>query len=326
MKLFRLLFTIYHFSILVLLLGTILNAYIPPRVFPWLNLLSLSFPVLMILNVLFCLTWIILWKKRAVFFLAFSLFLIVPTSRWINYREKKSIKPNLKMLTFNIKGGRVGGTGKVFNYLKNSGADVILLQEYSSQYQVSGYDFGVGNYEIVALNSKTKILDHGKIATTGNGNSFYADIEINGKRIRFINLYLSPFSFEKQKVKPSEDLEQNENKLRYILGKLVPTFKNHQAEVQDLQNAVSASPYPVILAGDFNAVPNSYEYYHLLKNLKDVFVEVGRGSATSFHDYKFPIRIDHVFCSQSIQKVAYRVDRSAKLSDHFPVITEFYID
>ena len=107
---------------------------------------------------------------------------------------------------------------------------------------------------------------------------------------------------------------------------MVPTFKNHQAEVQDLQNAVSASPYPVILAGDFNAVPNSYEYYHLLKNLKDVFVEVGRGSATSFHDYKFPIRIDHVFCSQSIQTVAYRVDRSAKLSDHFPVITEFYID
>lgn len=326
MKLFRLLFTFFHFGILVLLLGTILNAYVPPRVFPWLNMLSLSFPVLMILNVLFCLTWIILWKKRAVFFLAFSLFLIVPTSRWINYREKKSIKPNLKMLTFNIKGGRVGGIGKVFNYLKNSGADVILLQEYGSQYQVSGYDFGVGNYEIVALNCKTKILEQGKIATSGNGNSFYADIEINGKRIRFINLYLSPFSFEKQKVKPSEDLEQNENKLRYILGKLVPTFKNHQAEVQDLQNAVSASPYPVILAGDFNAVPNSYEYYHLLKNLKDVFVEVGRGSATSFHDYKFPIRIDHVFCSQSIQTVAYRVDRSAKLSDHFPVITEFYID
>lgn len=326
MKLFRLLFTFFHFGILVLLLGTILNAYVPPKVFPWLNMLSLLFPVLMILNVLFCLTWIILWKKRAVFFLAFSLFLIVPTSRWINYREKKSIKPNLKMLTFNIKGGRVGGTGKVFNYLKNSGADVILLQEYGSQYQVSGYDYGVGNYEIVALNSKTKILEQGKIATSGNGNSFYADIEINGKRIRFINLYLSPFSFEKQKVKPSEDLEQNENKLRYILGKLVPTFKNHQAEVQDLQNAVSASPYPVILAGDFNAVPNSYEYYHLLKNLKDVFVEVGRGSATSFHDYKFPIRIDHVFCSESIQPVAYRVDRSAKLSDHFPVIAEFYID
>lgn len=326
MKLFRLLLTFFHFGILALLLGTILNAYVPPKVFPWLNMLSLLFPVLMIFNVVFCFFWIILWKKRAIFFLGFSLFLIVPTSRWINYREEKSIKPNLKMITFNIKGGRIAGTEKVFNYLENSGADVILLQEYGSQYQVSGYDYGVGNYEIVALNSKTKILEQGKIATNGNGNSFYADIEINGKRIRFINLYLSPFSFEKQKVKPSEDLEQNENKLRYVLGKLVPTFKNHQPEVQELQNAVSASPYPVILAGDFNAVPNSYEYYHLLKNLKDAFVEVGRGSATSFHDYKFPIRIDHVFCSESIQPVAYRVDRSAKLSDHFPVIAEFYID
>ncbi|MCQ4035877.1 endonuclease/exonuclease/phosphatase family protein [Kaistella montana] len=326
MKLFRLLLTIFHLGILMLLLGTALNAYVPPRVFPWLNMISLLFPILMILNVLFCLFWTILWKKRAIFFFAFSLFLIVPTSRWINYREKKSIKPNLKMITFNIKGGRVGGKEKVFNYLKNSGADVILLQEYGSEYQVSGYDYSVGKYEIVALNSKTKILDQGKIATSGNGNSFFADIEINGKRIRFINLYLSPFSFEKQKVKPSEDLDQNEYKLRYILGKLVPTFKNHQTEVQELQNAVSASPYPVILAGDFNAVPNSYEYYHLIKNLKDAFVEVGRGSATSFHDYKFPIRIDHVFCSESIQPVAYRVDRSEKLSDHFPVITEFYID
>lgn len=325
MKLFRLLLTIFHLGILVLLLGTALNAYVPPKVFPWLNMLSLLFPVLMIFNVILCLLWIILWKKRAIFFLFFSLFLIIPTSRWINYREKKAIQPNLKMITFNIKGGRIAGNEKVFNYLKNSGADVILLQEYNDQYQVPGYEFNTGKYEIVALNSKTKILDQAKIATHGNGNSFYADIEIEGKRIRFINIYLSPFSFEKHKVKPTEDFEQNENKLRYILGKLVPTFKNHQSEVEEIHNAVSASPYPVILAGDFNAVPNSYEYYHLVKNLQDAFVEAGRGSATSFHDYKFPIRIDHVFCSESIQPITYKVDRSAKLSDHFPVITEFYI-
>ncbi len=141
-----------------------------------------------------------------------------------------------------------------------------------------------------------------------------------------MNVYLNPFSFEKEKIKPEENLDDNEQKLKYILKRLVPVFKIHQEEVLQIRKAIDNSPYPVILAGDFNAVPNSYEYYHLGKNLKDAFVEAGNGSATSFHDYKFPIRIDYIFCSEQIKPVSYKVDRSVKLSDHFPVIAEFKID
>ena len=114
--------------------------------------------------------------------------------------------------------------------------------------------------------------------------------------------------------------------MKYVLRKLIPTFKLHQDEISEIRKAVDESPYPVILAGDFNAVPNSYEYYSLGKNLKDVFVEAGNGSSTSFHDYKFPIRIDFVFCSKELKPISYKVDRSVKLSDHFPVITTFKID
>ena len=55
-------------------------------------------------------------------------------------------------------------------------------------------------------------------------------------------------------------------------------------------------------------------------------MEVGNGSGTSFHDYQFPIRIDYIFCSKSIKPVNYQVDRSVKISDHYPVIAEFKID
>lgn len=149
---------------------------------------------------------------------------------------------------------------------------------------------------------------------------------MNGKIIRIVNVYLNPFSFDKKKVKPGEDLDKNKMKVRYILSKLIPTFKIHQDEVSEIRNAIDESPYPVILAGDFNAVPNSYEYYTLGKGLTDAFVAVGRGSGTSFHDYKFPIRIDYIFTSKEIKPISYRVDRSVKLSDHFPVIAEFKID
>ncbi|WP_233701817.1 endonuclease/exonuclease/phosphatase family protein [Kaistella solincola] len=305
-------------------MATSLNSLVPPQKFPYINLLSLAFPVLMILNVLLCLWWTIRAKKRAILFIVLSLFLIKPTGRWLNWQTKSDEKANLKVVSLNIKGGNFGRKN-VYEYLKNQNADIVFGQEYGEEYNVPGYPNKAVDYQIVAINSKLKIINTDKIATSGNGNSFYADIEVNGKVIRCINLYLTPFAFDKKKVKPSEDLETNKTKMSYILKRLVPTFKAHQQEVEDVRQAVLDSPYPVLLAGDFNAVPNSYEYYQVNSVLEDAFVKVGRGSSTSFHDYKFPIRIDYFFSSKEIEPITYRVDRSVKVSDHFPVIATFKV-
>ena len=326
MKIFRFGLVLIHLVIIVLLGGTVLNDYVSPTVFPYLNLLSLAFPFLMILNVMLCLLWILLLKKRALFFIAVSLLMITPIRRWVNWTSKVTEQPNLKIVTMNIKGGNIGGYKKVYGYLEKSNADIIIGQEYGTEFIVPNYSYRTNKYEIVALNSKTEIIKQEKLATFSNGNAFYADIKFNGKIIRVVNVYLNPFSFDKQMVKPVEDLQENKTKAKDIIKKLVPTFKIHQKEIVDIRKAVDNSPYPVILAGDFNSVPNSYEYYELGKGLTDAFVAVGRGSSTSFHDYKFPIRIDYIFTSKEIKPITYRVDRSVKLSDHFPVIAEFKVD
>lgn len=218
------------------------------------------------------------------------------------------------------------GREKIYNYLESTGADIILGQEYGGEFNIPNYPFRTDKYEIVSLNSKAEIIQTEKLATFSNGNAFYADIKFKGKMIRVVNVYLNPFSFDKQKIKPVENLEENKTKVKDIIKKLIPTFKIHQKEIVDIRKAIDNSPYPVILAGDFNSVPNSYEYYELGKGLTDAFVAVGRGSSTSFHDYKFPIRIDYIFTSKEIKPVSYRVDRSVKISDHFPVIATFKID
>lgn len=314
-----------HLAIIVLLLGTLLNDYVLPRTFPWINLLSLMFPVLMILNIVLCIFWVAMWKKRAVFFLLISFIFFKPVQRWVNFTAESGVKPNLKIVTMNIKNGSMGRE-KLYDYLVSTKADIIIGQECGSELNIPGYPYKTDEYQIVALNSKYRIVKQEKLAKSGNGNSFYADININGKIIRIVNVYLNPFSFDKQKVRPAEDLEENKVKMKYVLKRLIPTFKIHQDEVSDVREAIDHSPYPVILAGDFNSVPNSYEYYTLGKGLTDAFVTAGKGSATSFHDYKFPIRIDYIFVSETIKPVSYRVDRSIKLSDHFPVIAEFKID
>jgi len=324
-KILKFFLVLIHLLVIVLLLGTLLNDVVPLKTFAWFNLLSLAFPVLMIFNVGCCIFWIILRKKRALFFLLVSAVFINPVKRWVNFTEKVSEKPNLKIVTMNIKTGAMGRE-KIYDFLKNTDADIIIGQEYGTEFNVPGYLYRTDQYEIVALNSKTEMINQQKLTTVGNGNSFFADIKFKGKIIRVINAYLNPFSFEKAKVKPTEDLETNKKKALYILKRLIPTFKIHQQEVSDIRKAIDDSPYPVILAGDFNSVPNSYEYYTLGKNLTDAFVAVGRGSATSFHDYQFPIRIDYIFTSKEIKPISYKVDRNVKLSDHFPVIAEFKID
>ncbi|WBX99694.1 endonuclease/exonuclease/phosphatase family protein [Chryseobacterium gambrini] len=324
MKILRLIFLILHTGIFLLLSGMLMNAYVSPKIFPWLNLLSLGFPLLIIAYILLTIFWIISWKKRAFVFFFAGLLFFNPVLRWINFSQPKNEKADLKIVTFNVKNG-VLGKENIENFINSQDADVVLFQEMVNK----KYDF-----KDLKQSSKTLLTSvftkHKVIAEKNlldgeyeNGNATQTDIEINGKTYRIINVYLQPFRFDKSMVKLNGDSEEDEQKLKDIVRKLIPTFKIHQEQIVPIRESIESSPYPVIVAGDFNAVPNSYEYYELSKDLEDAFMKAGSGSATSFHDYKFPIRIDYIFTSKSIKALSYKVDRSAKLSDHYPVVATF---
>lgn len=328
MKIFRLILLILHVGILFLLLSTLLNAYVPPKIFPWFNLLSLGFPFLMISYVLLIFFWIFSWKKRAFVFMLLGLFFLNPVKRWINYSSDSKGTADLKIVSFNTRGGLMGRE-TIGKYLESQNADVILLQEdRGTGYEFKGYE-KANPKAILTVFTKHKVIETKLIDPASEEVQSYGtqtDIEIRGKIYRFINVYLHPFKFEKQMVKLNGNTDADEEKVKNIIKKLVPTFKIHQDQINTIRKAVENSPYPVILAGDFNSVPNSYEYYHISEDLEDAFFTVGKGSSTSFHDYKFPIRIDYVFSSKSIAPIRYTVDRSVNISDHYPVVATFSLD
>ena len=325
MGIFRSIFTVAHVVIVLLLGATMLNAYIPPKVFPLLNLLSLAFPFLMIANLLLCFFWIFSWRKRAFVFLLISTLFLTPVRRWINYSEQKNDNLDFKVLTFNNKYNDYG-LEEVKSYIKSFNADVIFLQE-SGYSGLGNSDFEEMKYSLhnrrISFFSKYQIVEQDTIPLIDKGKSVYADVIIKGKRIRFINVYLEPFQLHKSMVKPTEDLEENGTKAKSLVRRFMPVFKKHEEQVQILKSFIEKSPYPVILAGDFNSVPNSYEYYTISGVLKDCFLESGKGFGTSFHDYKIPIRIDYVFSSENLKSTYYQVDRSQKLSDHYPILVKF---
>ncbi len=325
MKAFRLILFIIHLGILFLLLGTLLNAYVPPKIFPWFNLLSLGFPVLIIVYVILTVFWVFSWKKRAFVFMFAGLAFINPVKRWVNYSSPESGNSDIKIVSFNTRaGGR--GSAETGPYLKSLDADVLLLQEDAGIiYRFDGYQKANPGGGLTIL-TKHRIVKQQLINPQDENvriPGLQVDIEIKGKVYRFIDVYLNPFRFQKDMVRLNGNTDTDEQKIKDVVKRLIPTFKKHQDQVTLIREAIDNSPYPVILAGDFNSVPNSYEYYHLSEGLEDAFVEAGIGSATSFHDYKFPIRIDYIFSSQSLKAISYKVDRSVSISDHYPVIVKF---
>ncbi|WP_426476489.1 endonuclease/exonuclease/phosphatase family protein [Chryseobacterium sp. CBSDS_008] len=325
MKIFRLIVLIIHLGILFLLLGTLLNAYVPPKIFPWFNLLSLGFPVLMILYIILTIFWVFSWKKRALAFMFAGLAFINPVKRWVNYSSPKNEASNIKVVSFNTNaGGR--GSEKIGPYLRSQEADVLLLQEDAGiVYQFEGYQKANPPFGLTVL-TRHKIISEKVIESQDKSvrvPGLQVDIEIKGRIYRFIDVHLHSFHFEKDMVKLNGNTDTNEQKVKDVVKKLIPTFKKHQEQVSLIREAIDNSPYPVILAGDFNSVPNSYEYYHLSDGLDDAFLTAGKGSATSFHDYKFPIRIDYIFSSKSLKAISYEVDRSVSISDHYPVTVKF---
>jgi exonuclease III len=269
--------------------------------------------------------WIFSWKKRAFVFMLLGLFFLNPVKRWINYSSDPKGTADFKLVSFNTRGG-IMGREAIGKYLESQNADIIFLQEdRGTGYEFKGYE-KANPKAILTVFTKHKVIETKLIDPSNEDVLAYGtqtDIEIRGKIYRCINVYLHPFKFEKEMVKLNGNTDSDEEKVKNIVKRLIPTFKKHQDQVSVIRNAVENSPYPVILAGDFNSVPNSYEYYHLSEGLQDAFFNVGKGSATSFHDYKFPIRIDYIFSSKSIQPISYKVDRSVDVSDHYPVVATF---
>ncbi|MDR2237407.1 MAG: endonuclease/exonuclease/phosphatase family protein [Chryseobacterium sp.] len=314
-----------HIAVAVLLLCTLGNAWIPPNILGNLNLLSLGFPYLIIAYVLLTLVWVIQRKKVAIAFVLGMFLFYNPVRRWVNFTPKtanvKTIR-DIKVLTFNVKYGDFGWD-KVKKYIKDQDADIVLVQEKDTNRAVRK---NLVKYPTVILKTKHKIVRQEElIQDNSRGNSFYADVDINGKIIRVVNVYLEPFRLHKSMLR-FDGLGKQKDKISTLLSHMTPTFKAHEEQIRKIRTVVDFSPYPVILAGDFNSVPNSYEYYSLGKDLQDAFLSVGNGISTSFHDYKVPLRIDYIFSSKSIIPLSYKVDHSVKLSDHYPVIAEFLLN
>ena len=221
---------------------------------------------------------------------------------------------------------------EVLRYLTTQNADVICLQEVDvykdpkyltlsevkqalgAKYPYSYIDFSVYNkrhqYGTMVW-AKYPLIHKQSIHYETKGNlSNRCDLVVGHDTIRLINNHLESYKLE------SEDLN-NMERIEAKWRRAIP-LRNKQAQV--VRAEIEASPYPVIVVGDFNSVALSYAYWHISRGLHDAWNSVHPWEWGATYEYKgFGLRIDYILCSDPLQPVRCRVEQTTG-SDHRPVI------
>ncbi len=238
---------------------------------------------------------------------------------------------------------------KMMDQIKEQAADVLCLQEFftstdtlyynnlSHMLKEVGYPYyyfawrsdGPSQWFGNAIFSKHPIVDSAKIKFPHERypeTLLHADIAFNGDTIRIYTTHLASLRFQKQDYETIEEIKDKQKIViqtsKGIFGKVRNAMTQRKDQAHLIQEVISNDPYPVILTGDFNDVPNSYAYATIKGDkFQDVFLQKGFGIGRTFNAISPTLRIDYILATKNFTVRQFnRIVRD--LSDHYMLVTD----
>lgn len=238
---------------------------------------------------------------------------------------------------------------KMMDQIKEQNADVLCMQEFFTSTDTVYYnninhlmkEIGYPYFYFAwrsdgdqqwfgnAIFSRYPIIDSGKINFPNESypeSLLHADILFQQDTIRVYTTHLASLRFKKEDYETIEDIKEKQKVViqnsRGIFGKIRNAMTKRKEQAEIIREVVSNDPYPTILTGDFNDVPNSYAYA-TVKNEKfnDVFLEQGFGVGRTFNAISPTLRIDYIFTTKDFR--IRQFNRIVKnLSDHYMLVAD----
>ena len=232
---------------------------------------------------------------------------------------------------------------RVIRYLQRQDADIICLQEVDvykndkyltlpelrkalEKYPYTYFDFKIYNKRHqygLAVFSKYPLSNKNTIRYSSRGNiSDYCDVAVGKDTFRLFNNHLESNRLVVKDLPDSIESAALKESVQRISDKLESARKIRQVQAKAIRAEIEKSPYPVIVAGDFNVTPLSYTYLKIRGGeLRDCFLATswGKWGATVVKRH-LGVRIDYLLCSRALHPVETHIDR-INCSDHYPVTT-----
>jgi endonuclease/exonuclease/phosphatase family metal-dependent hydrolase len=184
------------------------------------------------------------------------------------------------------------------------------------------HHFGIITFSKFPMINKKTVMSE---PYTYNNIFQYSDVVINNDTVRIFNIHLQSLRFSADNLQyldhPVLSSDSSLHESKSVLGKIRLGLKDRGIQAQRVRTEMDKSPYPIILCGDFNDVPNSFAYQTIGDSLDNAFVKKGRGIGKTFYSIAPTLRIDNIFVDRRFSVDAFlRINK--KMSDHYPILTD----
>ena len=285
--------------------------------------------MLLICNILLLFFWLI-FKKSKIWLAVFTIFIgYGAIQRTLGFNKQNESSEGIEVVSYNIGHSRYLFKSKegeeiingFTNFIQKDLPDVVCLQErakvdipiYNEIF--NGYDIHPNKFIGTCIYSKWPFVNKGNLAfDTQAHNATWADINIEGEVIRVYSIHLS----SNKVTNLTDNIKEIWDESIYILDKYNVHAIKRIEQLQKILDHAEKSPYPVLITGDFNDMPQSYIYNMIDKKYTDAFVEHGIFFGKT-HNTRLPgLRIDYAFASEDLEIHNYKV-LDQEYSDHYPI-------
>lgn len=372
--------TAYHSVMATLTIAlcgiVIISAYsdlINPQWLIYPSFLGISFGIFLVISLVWAIVLAILTRWRCLMVMGITLLIIcIPLWRYcpihpfggpspitsvegLDGKERPITVDSIRLLTYNTCAmgqthlSKIKEKIPVMDYVKESGADIVCLQEYAftlskgghTQEQLRGsvsrqypyYDFTPNDGRTamgIALFSKYPIRKAQRIDKRKKGyfSCMYYQLEVHGRIIGLVNMHLHTNSIQpKDRVLYDEMIDHFEpdsiGRIRAgLLRSLGKAFRYRADESNMIARYLRENHpegMPLIICGDMNDTPISYCYHTLSQGLSDTWQEAGTGYGISYKEHHFWFRIDHILHSPQFRGLDIQVRKDITYSDHYPL-------
>ncbi|MBK7870899.1 MAG: endonuclease/exonuclease/phosphatase family protein [Saprospiraceae bacterium] len=335
----------------VMLIFATFLAYLAPQVSPvrfWpLAFFGLMYPLLLLLNIAF----VIFWGLQKKYYLLLSLSCII--FGWGHFRSivglsanSKSSPQGISIVSFNAHGSEKFRAELEFappealsDIFGDTPPQILCFQEfpvrrapqeaYFNYLQQKGYiHHSWKSKQELTLFSIFPILQT-KLKQFNRSNGYmYADLNIHGRVFRVFNVHLqsNAVSSLASKVATDGDLQEEETwrEVRGMMGRFKRAVQKRALQAEEVAAVIAESPYPVIVCGDFNDIPQSYAYHTIAKGLQDSFQRRGAGLGFTYVGDIPGLRIDYLLSSPDFEFLRFQKRRTS-FSDHVAVAVELML-
>lgn len=342
----------------LLLLITYLAPHVSPLSVWWLSLLALSYPFQLVLHGGFLVWWWFFRRKRMLLSGLALLLGWAHIGDHVQLLGRDApVAPvrgdGVKLLSYNVRvfdlynwSGNKTSRDSMFALIGRVDADILCLQEYYTSESgkplvtgaslmkdhhflhrherfnkhKKGHSFGIATF------SKRPVVGRGHVefGDGTNNQCIWTDIDLGTDTVRVYNAHLASYHFGGAEHRFLEQLDTDTDRdtlkrggLR-ILKLLRRGMRQRAGEVERIAAHMRESPHPVIYCGDMNDVPMSYGYGLLREELRDAFVESGRGLGGTYIGNLPSFRIDHILYDETLESWDFRTHAEA-FSDHHPI-------